>query len=116
MGLVARRTAPLAVVVLGAVFVAWAGFGMQTMGDYPVDYAPAMNALLGGHIGAFFGHLPTNGAGGSVLLRAPAAVVGKSVIGTQLAVFRFGALSCMLVVGGLGLFLARDLRVRDAAA
>jgi len=98
------------------VYAAWLGFGVQTMGDYPVDYAPAMNALLAGRIGVFFAHLPTNGAGGSLLLRAPAALMGKVLIGTQLAVFRFGALSCLLAVAWLGLVLARRLRLSGAGA
>lgn len=97
-------------ILAGSVYVAWLGFGVQTMGDYPVDYAPAMNALLAGHIGTFFTHLPTNGAGGSLLLRAPAALIGKLLIGNQLAVFRWGALACVLSAAGLGVFLAREMR------
>lgn len=85
---------------------------MQTMGDYPGDYAPAMNALLAGHLQAFFAHLPTNGAGGSVLMRAPAALLGRVLVGTQHATFRFGALLCLLALGALGLWLARDMRSR----
>lgn len=98
-------------VVLASVYVAWLGFQIQTMGDYPVDYAPAMNALLAGHVGAFFAALPTNGAGASVLLRAPGALFGNVTFGTQHAIFRFGALECMLAVGALGLYLARRMRV-----
>jgi Glycosyltransferase family 87 len=108
---VARYRAVAICSVLGlSVYASWLGFGVQTTGDYRVDYAPAMNALLAGHVGSFFTHLPTNGAGGSVLLRAPAALLGKLVVGTQLAIFRFGALECMLLVGGLGLLLARRVR------
>ena len=58
----------------GAVWVAWLGFHVQTGGDYPVTFAPPMNALLDGHLGAFFNLLPNDGAGGSVLLRAPGAL------------------------------------------
>jgi hypothetical protein len=99
-----------AAIVLGSVYVAWLGFHVQTMGDYPNDYAPAMNALLAGHAAAFFDHLPTNGAGGSLLLRFPGALLGKLLIGTQHAIFRFGALECLLVLGALGLYLARGPR------
>jgi len=90
---------------------AWSEGGRQAVmgGDYSKDYAPAMNALLGGHLGAFFANLPTNGAGGSVLLRAPFALVGRIVAGDQLAIFRFGALACLLALGAMGLWLARDM-------
>jgi hypothetical protein len=97
-------------VVIGAVYCACLGFGVQTTGDYATDFAPAMNALLGGHVGQFFSRAPQDGAGGSVLLRAPAALVGKVLFGSQLAIFRFGAVACLLAVGGLGLWLAREMR------
>jgi hypothetical protein len=110
------RILPLLMALAVAViswWSAWFGGSWQaTSGDYTVDYASAMNALLGGHFGAFFARLPTNGAGGSVLLRAPFALLGKLLIGDQLAIFRFGALACLLVLGALGLWLANDLRRR----
>lgn len=110
--------------LLGALAVAaisvrttWFGNNWQaSTGDYAHDYAPAMNALLDGHLGAFYAHLPTNGAGGSVLLRAPFALLGKVLVGSQLAIFRFGALACLLALGVLGLWLARDLRRRGVSA
>ena len=74
-----------------------------------------MNALLDGHLGSFFASLPTNGAGGSVLLRAPFALLGKGLAGDQLTIFRFGALACLLALGGLGLWLAQDMRRRGIA-
>jgi hypothetical protein len=71
-----------------------------------------MNALLGGHLDAFRRLLPQDGAGGSVLLRAPTALVGMLLVGGQHAIFRFGALGCELAAGGLGLVLALDMRRR----
>lgn len=106
----ARRLILLLVIGACVVWSAWLGGRVQTMGDYPSDYAPAMNALLAGHLGVFFAHLPTNGAGGSVLLRAPAAGVGKLLVGGQLAIFRFGAVLCLLALALLGVVLARGMR------
>src|SRR5207248_1885254 len=60
--------------------------------------------------------LPYNGAGGSVLLRAPFALMGKLLVGSQLATFRFGALGCLLALGALGVWLAASLRARGASA
>jgi hypothetical protein len=110
MELSARRLVAPALVLLGAIYVAWLGFGVQSMGDYPAMFAPAMRALLAGHLGAFFHVLPEDGAGGSVLLRAPAAVLGKLLVGSQRAEFRFGALESSLALGTLGLWLARGMR------
>src|SRR5947209_11232165 len=106
-----RRAIAVALVVLGAVYVAWLGFGVQTTGDYPNFYAPSMNALLGGHLDAFFAQLPADGAGGWLLVSAPAALAGKLLVGGQLAIFRFAALLCVLAVGGLGFLLARRMRL-----
>ncbi len=104
------------IVVAVSIWSAWFGGRWQaTAGDYAHDYAPAMNALLAGHLGAFFANLPTNGAGGSVLLRAPFALLGKMLIGGQLAIFRFGASACLFALGALGLWLANDLRRRGVS-
>ncbi len=78
---VARRGLfpPLAALTVLAIswWSAWFGGVWQaTGGDNATVYAPAMNALLDAHLGAFFANLPVNGAGGSVLLRAPFALVG----------------------------------------
>jgi hypothetical protein len=113
MELAARRIFAAALVLLGAVYVAWLGFGVQTMGDYPVWFAPAMRPLLAGHLGAFFHLLPDDGAGGSLVLRAPGALLGKALTGSQRGEFRLGALESVLVLGGLGLWLARGMRERD---
>jgi hypothetical protein len=110
MVLAARRLAVLALVVLGAVYVSWLGFGVQVTGDYPRLFAPSMGALLTAHVGAFFHLLPEDGAGGSVLLRAPGALLGKLLVGGEKAEFRFGALESALVLAGLGLWLARGMR------
>jgi Glycosyltransferase family 87 len=107
----AVRAVGVAVLIgLAAAWVAWLGFRPQVMGDYTNDYAPAMNALLAGHVGAFFAHLPTNGAGGSLLIRAPGALLGKLLVGSQLAIFRFGALFCELIVAAVALMLTREMR------
>jgi hypothetical protein len=100
---------PVAAVLLGSVYVVWLACA-RVPGDYANAFAPAMNALVGGHLGGFAGALPTEGAGGSVVLRAPAALLGKVVGGGQLAIFRFGALECVLAAGALGLCLARGMR------
>jgi hypothetical protein len=102
----ARRTILLAPVALGTIWVAWLGFRVQTTGDYTGTFAPAMNALLAGRVQHFFSLLPDDGAGGSLLLRAPGALVGKLIGGTELSTFRFGALECTAAAAALGVWLA----------
>jgi len=92
--------------------VAWLGGHIQTANDYTSEFAPAMNALLAGRLHAFMTLQPIDGAGGSILLRAPGALAGKLLVGGQHAIFRFGSLLCELAAGALGLALARDMRER----
>lgn len=112
MSAMARRGVAWLLIVLGGVWVAWLGGHFESLGDYGSEFAPSMNALLAGHLHAFSRLQPADGAGGSVLLRAPAALAGKLLVGGQLAMFRFGALACELAAGALGLALARDMRRR----
>ncbi len=102
-----------AAVALIAVRSAWLGDAWQLRGgDYAVWYQPATDALLAGHVQAFFAHIPGNGAGGSVLLRLPFSLLAKLAGGDQLAIFRVGALECLLALSALGLWLALDARRR----
>jgi hypothetical protein len=105
---------PIALGVIAvSVWSAWTGSVWQEKGgDYSRDYAPAMNALLDGRLGGFFANLPTNGAGGSVLLRAPFAGLGRLLQGDQISIFRYGALACLLALGAVGLLLAVNMRRR----
>ncbi|MFL5831815.1 MAG: glycosyltransferase 87 family protein, partial [Solirubrobacteraceae bacterium] len=112
----ARLAGVAALILLGAIWVAWLGFRPQVMGDYPRLFAPSMNALLAGHVGVFFANLPTDGAGGSVLLRAPFALIGKELVGGQHAIFRFGALGCLLISVGPALWVVREMRLAGRSA
>jgi hypothetical protein len=111
----ARWILLIAVVVAASVYVACLGFGVQTMGDYGPDFAPAMAALLAGHLHAFFASVPTDGAGGSIVLRAPAGLIAKVFGGGELGVFRAGAFECVLALGALGMVLAAGMRRRGAS-
>lgn len=62
-----------------------------------------MDALIAGNLGSFFAHLPPNGAGGSVILRAPAALMAKLTGGGELARYRAGAVLCMAALAALAL-------------
>ena len=66
------------------------------------DGAPAIDALVHGHVGAFFDRQPLMGPV-SLLLRAPFAAVAG---GNDLSRYRAGLLACLLVVAALGAVLA----------
>lgn len=108
-------TLALGVVAISFWIAWWSGSWQVTGGDYSMDYVPALNPLLSGHLDAFFANLPTNGAGGSLLLRAPFALFAKLLVGGPLATFRLGTLACLLALGGLGLWLSEDMRKRGRA-
>jgi hypothetical protein len=96
--------------VLAGIYVTYRGFAPQRLGDYGLEAAPAMTALLAGHLHAFFALEPAYG--GSLLLRAPAALVAKALGGGQLTIYRAGVLPCVLTSGLLGGWLAIRMRGR----
>jgi hypothetical protein len=59
--------------------------------------------------------MPTDGAGGSIVLRAPAGLIAKAFGGGELGVFRAGAFECVLALGALGLVLAAGMRRRGVS-
>lgn len=103
-----RGTALLAFAGLAAIYVTYRGFAPQTPGDYGPEAAPAMNALLAGHVHEFFALQPAYG--GSLLLRAPTALLAKALGGDQLALYRAGAFPSVLACGLLGAWLATRMR------
>ncbi len=107
----ARAPVLVAFAALAAIFVSYRGFGPQTLGDYGSEAAPAMNALLAGHLHAFLALQPAYG--GSLLLRAPAALLVKSLGGGQLAIYRTGTFVCALSCGLLGVWLTTRMRARS---
>jgi Glycosyltransferase family 87 len=96
----ARRGLPLALV--GAVS-AWFAFANSSLGDYPIDAGPAVDALAGGRVAVFLGAHPDMGPV-SILLRAPLAALAG---GPGLPAYQWGSFVCVLVAGLLGLYLAR---------
>jgi hypothetical protein len=91
-----------------AIYVTYRGFAPQPLSDYGTEAAPAMNALLAGHLHAFFALQPAYG--GSLVLRAPASLLAKVLGGDQLAIYRAGAFPCVLACGLLGVWLATRMR------
>jgi hypothetical protein len=97
--LAAKRSLPFCLVVAVS---AWIAFSTSTLGDYPGDAGPAVDALVNGHFSAFLNLHPDMGPV-SILLRAPFAALG----GDELSVYHWGSLPCLIAAGLLGLYLAR---------
>jgi hypothetical protein len=78
------------------------------VGDNP---APAIEALAHGRLGDFLGLHPWMGSV-SLLLRWPFAALGEALGASDLAVYKLGAVPCLLVLGGLALIADRLLAAR----
>jgi hypothetical protein len=100
---VAAATGAL-VAAAGSVAIAFSASGM---GDYPIQMAPAVNALAHGDLGRFFDLQPVYGCL-APLVQAPFAAAGlKLGAANELLLYRLAALPCLLAVGLLGAQLAR---------
>jgi hypothetical protein len=76
--------------------------------DYELEAEPAMRALLAGDLTGFASNLPTYG--GSLVLRAPAALVAHWLGGGDLAVFRALAVPAIAAAALLAVFENERLR------
>ncbi|MHB1859398.1 MAG: glycosyltransferase 87 family protein [Solirubrobacteraceae bacterium] len=103
--------APLAALCsLAAVgYITLYGFGWN---DYEAEALRSVQALVGGHLARFASAAPSYG--GSLLLRAPFALLPSLWGGGQLAVYRALAAPCLLAAGALGLWV--DGRMRRGGA
>lgn len=102
-------------VLLGTLFagsMAWTGLTGYAWNDYEVEALPAMQALVHGHLAAFFTSAPVYG--GSLLERAPFALAPGLWGGGDLVVYRMLALPCLLAGLLLGLWLCARLRSQGA--
>ncbi len=95
---------------LVAAVSAWMAFGVGSTGDYPDDAAAPIHDLATGHLGAL---LSTDMVMGplSIIFRAPFAALGD---GSELSMYQWGSIPCLMVAGLLGLHLARVAARRGA--
>jgi glycosyl transferase family 87 len=95
--------APAGVALVGAFLLA--ALGLQTMAftDYEAEAEPALLALRHGDPWAFLHHLPAYG--GSLIMRAPFALLPEAWHGGDLALFRTMAAPCLLAAVALAVVL-----------
>lgn len=107
---------PAATASAAAFLIGWLGLLTPAFSDYEMEAEPALRAMRGGHVARFLELAPAYG--GSLLERAPFALLPSLWGGGGDAVFRSMAIPCLAagVALGLALFLlARHTGARGGA-
>ena len=108
-----RRLGPWALLALaGMALLVWLGLGGFAFSDYDREVAPSYLALAHGDVGGFLSLAPAYG--GSLIMRAPLAMLPDLWGGGELAVFRAAGLPCLLAGVALGVVLAGQMLARSA--
>ncbi|HEY2316693.1 MAG TPA: hypothetical protein VGH67_00215 [Solirubrobacteraceae bacterium] len=81
--------------------------------DWRVEAQPAANALLAGHLHSFLALAPIYGA--SLVLRAPFLLATKLSHSGDFAVYRAGAIPCLMATGALGVWLSGQMRAKGSS-
>lgn len=102
-----RAVAP-AMAALGVAAMSWLGLYGYAWNDYENEALPAMQALVHGHFEKFAQLSPAYG--GSLLLRAPFALLPGLWGGGSLAVYRAVSIPCLIAAALLGLWLCARMR------
>jgi hypothetical protein len=92
----------------GTAAMMWLGLYGFAWTDYEVEARPAFAALVRGQLTEFLRLTPAYG--GSLVLRAPFALLPGLWGGGELAVYRMVALPCLLAAAALGVWLVAGMR------
>ncbi len=96
--------------VLASATMAWLGLYGFAWNDYEVEARPSFEALVHGHLLAFLRDAPVYG--GSLVERAPFALLASLWGGGELAVYRLVALPCLLAALALAVWLVAEMRTQ----
>jgi Glycosyltransferase family 87 len=113
----AQLVVPATVALVGVLALALLGLRTMAFTDYELEAEPALLALRHGDLSGFLHQLPAYG--GSLVLRAPFALLPRIWGGGDLALFRSMAAPCLLAAVALAVVLyahARGVRAGAAAA
>jgi hypothetical protein len=94
----------------GCATLAWLGLYGFGWNDYEVEAKPAFEALVHGHLSSFLQLAPAYG--GSLVERAPFALIPGLWGGGELAVYRMVALPCLLAAAALCVWLVARMRAQ----
>jgi hypothetical protein len=92
----------------GCATLAWLGLYGIAWTDYEVEAQPSVDALVHGHLGRFLALAPVYG--GSLIERAPFALLPGLWGGGALAVYRLLAVPCLLATGVIAVVLVARMR------
>jgi hypothetical protein len=92
----------------GCATMAWLGLYSFAWNDYETEARGSYDALVHGHVLAFLRLAPAYG--GTLVERAPFALVPGLWGGGELAVYRAVALPCLLAAAALGVWLVAQMR------
>ncbi len=110
-----RENAFCALVAGAASFVVgWLGLSGFSWSDYETEAEPAFDALTHGHVLEFLRLAPAYG--GSLVERAPFALLPDLWGGGHLAVYRMVAAPCLLAGAAFGVWLCARMRAAGAPA
>ena len=108
---IARENGRCALFALaGCAAVAWLGLYGFAWNDYETEARPAFDALVHGHVEQFLRLAPAYG--GSLVERAPFALLAHLSGGGELVVYRMVALPCLLASALLGVWLVAGMRAQ----
>jgi hypothetical protein len=111
----ARENAPCALVALaGCAVLGWLGLYGFAWNDYDNEVRPAFDALLHGQLEQFLRLAPAYG--GSLVERAPFALMAHLWGGGELAVYRSVAVPCLLASALLAVWLVARMRQESRSA
>jgi hypothetical protein len=106
---VLRENATCALLAIAGCFTtAWLSLYGPGWNDYEVEARPAFEALVHGHVGEFLRLAPVYG--GSLVERAPFALLPGIWSGGSLAVYRSVAVPCLLAAALLAVWLVARMR------
>ena len=92
--------------------VAWLALYGFAWNDYDSEVRPAYSALFAGHVTQFLQLAPVYG--GSLILRAPFAMLPALWSGGALAVYRMAAFPCLVASAGFGVVMVARMRSRGS--
>jgi hypothetical protein len=99
---------------LSSTTMAWLGLYGFAWNDYDNEARPAYDSLTHGHVIEFLRLVPAYG--GSLVERAPFALLPTTWGGGELAVYRMVALPCLLAAAALGVWLVNHMRSKNSSA